>query len=200
MKKIIFLIILFGVGIYYHHTSKPVIQAAGVLAPNVPVQTPVENIPPFVRNAYQITPIANFALKARVLGAKRYFFGRNADLSPVDLALGWGPMSDSAVLERIDISQSNRFYHWYVREFPIPRHDIERNSANMHMIPANETIAKRLAQVREGQIIALKGYLINIRAEDGWHWYSSTTRNDTGFGACEVIWVESFDILDLQKH
>ena len=35
---------------------------------------------------------------ARVLGTERYRFDRASELSLVDLALGWGPMSDTRAL------------------------------------------------------------------------------------------------------
>ena len=57
---------------------------------------------------------------------------------PEDLALGWGRMSDSDVLAKIDITQSGRFYYWHVDDFPIPRREIETSSANMHMIPSDD--------------------------------------------------------------
>jgi hypothetical protein len=85
------------------------------------------------------------------LSSERYSLGREADLSPVDLALGWGKMSDEAVLSKINITQSNRFYYWHVDAFPIPRREIEINSANMHMIPADDRIKKcwsRFGQAR----------------------------------------------------
>ena len=56
---------------------------------------------------------------------------------PSHLALGWQQMSDSAVLDHIEVSQSNRFYSWSVRRFPIPRRAIEIESADMHLIPAD---------------------------------------------------------------
>ncbi len=56
---------------------------------------------------------------------------------PSHLALGWQQMSDSAVLDHIEVSQANRFYSWSVRRFPIPRRAIEIESADMHLIPAD---------------------------------------------------------------
>jgi hypothetical protein len=112
----------------------------------------------------------------------------------VDLALGWGPMSDESALERIDISQSGRFYFWHVKEFPIPRRDIEIHSANMHMIPATAEVERRLLRVRPGQVVALTGYLVEVRGSDGFRWRSSLTREDTGNGACELVWVEKLDV------
>ena len=53
-----------------------------------------------------------------------------------------------------------------------------------------------LAQVREGQLIRLSGHLVQVEGDDGFRWVSSRTRDDTGDGACEVIWVEQLQILD----
>lgn len=46
-----------------------------------------------------------------------------------------------------------------------------------------------------GHIVRFHGYLIEARRDDGWHWRSSLTRNDTGNGACELIWVEDLEVL-----
>lgn len=158
-----------------------------------PVQAPLAAMPSLYRRGYQITPLQSFSLEARVLGTERYRFDRGAELAPIDLALGWGPMSDQSVLDRIDISQGGRFYFWHVSQFPIPRRDIETHSANMHMIPATPDIERRLDSVRPGQIVMLRGYLVNVQGQDGFAWRSSLTREDTGAGACELVWVERFE-------
>ncbi len=61
-------------------------------------------------NDFMITPLAEFQVAARVLSSKRYNRGLEAKLSPVDLALGWGPMSDPDIIEQFSIRQSNRFF------------------------------------------------------------------------------------------
>lgn len=149
----------------------------------------------YVFQEYRVLPLASFQLQARVLGVERYRYGREAALSPVDLALGWGPMADVTTLESIDISQSSRFYHWRVSEYPIPRRDIETNSANMHVIPANDDVKAALFDVKEGQVVQLHGYLVRIDADDGWRWRSSLTRKDTGYNACELVLAERLRIL-----
>ncbi len=169
----------------------------GVLAKDPPVQHDFVSLQKFQLDGYEIIPTARFDIKAKVLGSKRYIFGREADISPVDLALGWGPMSDEAILQHIQISQGNRFYRWRVKEFPIPRRQIETNSANMHLIPANKSVADKIKAARHGDIITLSGHLVNIKGKDGWMWKSSLTRQDTGSGACELIWVEQFDVVTL---
>jgi len=156
-----------------------------------PVQSALEGaVPELVKPGYEIRPLARFELEARVLGVERYHFDRGANLSPVDLVLGWGRMSDSTVLDRIAISQGGRVYYWRTPQFPIPRREIETSSANMHMVPANEEVARQLKGARPGHVVRLAGYLIEARGTDGWRWKSSLTRTDTGNGACELIWVE----------
>ena len=104
-------------------------------------------------------------------------------------------MSDTTVLQRISISQRGRFYYWSTADFPIPRREIETSSANMHMIPADDRVEAALKSVRPGQIVTVRGYLVEARAPDGWRWRSSMTREDTGAGACELIWVESVSMI-----
>ncbi len=151
--------------------------------------------PQFRKKDYQFTSLAAFSMSARVISTKEYSFDRVADFAPIDFALGWGRMSDPALLGRIEFSQSGRWYHWrYSGEPPIPRREIETYSANMHMVPSSEEIEKKLKSVRAGQIVALKGYLVEVRGKDGWSWKSSLTREDTGPGACETIFVQELDV------
>lgn len=151
-------------------------------------------MPVLEKTGYRIHPLARFEIEARVLSKQTYRFDREAELAPVDLALGWGRMSDSAVLAGLDIEQRHRFYYWYTKTFPIPRREIETHSANMHLIPANRLIEKKLKAVRRGNIVKLSGFLAEAQAADGWRWTSSLTREDTGNGACELIWVERLEV------
>jgi hypothetical protein len=166
----------------------------GQIAPHQPVQINIRGVRRFLHKSYRMTPLATFQIEARVLSKKRYYFDRSAKLSPVDLALGWGPMSDSRVIKKIKITQHGRFYFWRVGEFPpIPEDLIIQSSANMHIIPANKEIAKRLKKIRKGNVVNIKGYLVRVDG-DNFEWQSSLTRNDTGGGACEVIFAEKLDV------
>jgi len=95
---------------------------------------------------------------------------------------------------RIDISQSGRFYYWQTKAFPIPRREIETHSANMHMIPADAAVAYQLKRVRVGDVVSLDGLLVEADKANGWRWRSSLTRDDTGGGACELVYVQSLTI------
>lgn len=175
--------------------GRPIARADGMLAPNDPVQNDFDTPPPVIpfKDA-TLHPLANFSLTARVLSRDDYHFDAEADLSPTDLAFGWGRMSDSSVLRAIDISQSGRFFYWQTRAFPVPRREIETHSANMHMIPADASVERALKSVRVGDVVALEGYLVEADKPNGWKWRSSLTRDDTGDGACELIYLRELSI------
>ena len=136
------------------------------------------------------TPLAGFSIEARVLGREDYRFDREADYAPTDLALGWGRMTEDAVVARLDIRQSGRWYRYrWQGDPPIPLAEIVRSSANMHMVPSNTAIAAALDAVKAGDRVRIDGWLVQIDTPDGWHWRSSLTREDSGAGACEVIYV-----------
>lgn len=194
MTRWVLLVIVLAAS-WYWWPGLEIRRPAGVAVSGPPVQRELRGPAPRLGKAgYEIAPLARFELEARVLGVERYRFDRGADLSPVDLALGWGRMSDTAVLGRISITQGNRAYSWWTSEFPIPRREIETSSANMHLVPANEIVAGRMNEVRRGHYVRLSGYLIEARAADGWRWRSSLTREDTGNGSCELIWVEQLEL------
>ncbi len=161
----------------------------GVLAAEDPLQTPCDPQTWDVKG-YKVSALAAFSLKARVLSTERYHFDREAELVPEDVAFGWGQMSDRRILERLDIDQSGRWYHWSCQEFPISRGNIETHSANMHLIPADAVVKRTILALRPGQVVALEGYLVRADSPDGWHWISSLTREDTGAGACELVYVQ----------
>lgn len=146
----------------------------------------------FEHDGYSITPLATYQVTAVVLGRSRYRFDPAASLAPVDLALGWGPMSVAGVLNDLKISQSGRFYHYtWSNEPPADPTAIARHSANTHCVAANASIRKRLLAVKRHELVTLEGYLIEITGPNNFRWRSSLSRDDTRGGACELLWVTS---------
>ncbi len=193
LNKILWLIAI-GIFLLIIWPAPEVSYGPGVKAPLKPVQTNLSTATSFTHKDYQITPLAQFYIQAKVLGKERYFVGRESELSPIDFALGWGRMSDETVLSHFDISQRNRWYYWKTDNMVIPRSEVQSSSANMHMVPSSKEVEQQLAKVKEGEIVTLTGKLIAVKGNDGWRWRSSLSRTDTGNGACELIWVESVEV------
>lgn len=196
MRKLLIIaaVLLALLGVMSRRHAIPMHPAPGVLVAETPRQVNLERGARLQRGNTTLTTRAHFDITARVLSRKDYNRSADGELAPLDLAMGWGRMSDSDVLATIDIRQSGRFYYWHVKELPIPRREIETSSANMHMIPASADVKRQLEQVRAGQVVRLEGFLVDAHRADGWRWNTSMTRNDTGAGACELIYVEAVDI------
>lgn len=195
MWRWLFIIIVIFVGWRFCSPDTIHYAAPDKVIDKAPLQAEVADLQPIPFDDYSIQPMAEFTLEARVLAREDYWLGRETDLSPTDLVLGWGDMADPQVVKQINIRQSGRWYFWQVDSFPIPRRNIETQSANMHLIPANDEVARTLKQISPGQLITLQGYLVNVNADDGWRWRSSLSREDTGANACELIYVKHLKII-----
>lgn len=133
----------------------------------------------------------------RLLRKERYRLDGAASIAPYDLAVGWGPMSDSQVLDQLDITQMGRFFYWRIRNtttFPLTPHDLIVSAGQIHAIPADTDVESKLGRIRRGQVVTLHGYLVDVHGPSGFTWNTSLTREDTGDGACEIMWIESIDM------
>lgn len=169
----------------------------GVLAPSDPQQTNHRKaVPELQMKGWKITPVADYRVDARVLKIKSYDEYDIDELVPLDFLLGWGCMSDSTVIGELDLAISNRYATWrWWGAPPRPADEISQHASNHHLLPANDTVRRSLESVRVGDIVTLRGELVNIRSTSGReHFRSSLTRTDTGPGACEVMLVKSVGI------
>jgi hypothetical protein len=177
-------------GGWHWYVNRPYGELDGVLVDSEPQQTNVSDGASLRRGRWTLVVRANYQITARVLSRETYRFDAMADLVPEDLALGWGPMSDNRVLNTLEISQGNRFYYWRTTASTrLSRETIITHSANTHVIPQDDVVAKLLARLRPGQVVTLTGELVDATRSDGGQLKTSLVRNDTGAGACEVMLV-----------
>jgi len=166
-----------------------------VLIKNPPIQRALSSSKTWSHKGYLFRALAEFDVTGRVLLLEKFSSGREAELSPEDLSLGWGEMSNGAYLSQIKLAHVERYYQWEITGEVPDKDTIIPNSANMHFIPANDGVAAILKSVRVQDLVRAQGYLVSIKAPDGWNWNSSTSRSDTGTGACEIVWTEKLEVL-----
>jgi len=190
MKKFIILLLVVAAGWFLFRD--PPAHWHGIPAAAEPQQTTKDLPKPFLDGQYTVTPLAQYSVTAVVLSRSRYRLDDGADLAPLDLALGWGSMSIAGVINELSISQSGRWYEYtWHGDPPLDPRAIATHSANTHCLPANAAVRKQLLAVRRHDLVTLEGYLVEISNASGYHWRSSLSRDDTGGGACEVLWVTS---------
>ena len=107
------------------------------------------------KNGFEIVLLASFDIRAwyslsKVIGltaARRYpggtRFGLGADVEKRHLKQISSPEADASIAGG--------------RRNSVPRNVIESHSANMHMIPADDDIERRLKSTRAGNLVHIKG-------------------------------------------
>jgi len=177
------------------YSQRDISREAGVLAAADPAQHIIGDAALIARGEFRLRPRAEFDATVRVLGREDYSLGELASLVPTDFAVGWGPMSDSAVLKQIEISQGNRFYYWRTESWPLSRSEIETHSANWHVIAGSESVRKTLRALRPGSLVEFRGQLVDIEGKES-RMPTSLSRSDTGAGACEILLASTARIIE----
>jgi hypothetical protein len=147
---------------------------------------------------WTITPRAAYVLRGIVVSKERYHAGIAADLSPMDVAVAWGRLTEDGLHRRISWSQTSRWYVWtYNSGFPRDNDFISRWSSNTHVIPSTPVLRRALRYLKEGRPAELAGLLVDAHGTKGgqwWDWNSSLSREDHGDGSCEVLYLTRLKI------
>ena len=173
-----------------------------------PVQTEAEGGKTDVINGFHLDISYKYAydIKGLVISEKSYSgLGLTNKLAPKDVALAWGKVAEYN--DRIDFHwhQSGRWIMWRVPSIddlnPVGGEAGLNNSmSNNHLIPADAVVKRKIKKIKRGDYIEIKGYLVNIDGSKSngatFYWNSSTVRDDSGDGSCEVIYVTDVDWLD----
>ncbi len=169
-----------------------------------PEQLAVEDAPILLErkgHAVKLTPRATYRITGYAVETSRHLLDDWDFVLPMDLALAWGPVADPAVLAHMKFHLSGRYVSWW--------HDgkggapdvgaIRTHVANNHLVPASEPVERELARIRVGDLVTLRGKLVDVEVADRsgkvvHRSRTSLTRDDAGSGACEQVWVESVDV------
>lgn len=165
--------------------------AATRVIPNEPVQGPIIESPAsWPHEGAILTEVATWELEAVVLHKEWYRLDHFASVVPLDLALGWGPMSDPDVLGDLRVSQRNRWYWVYwSNDMAHSEETLMASSSNVHILPATPDVLRTLRSFGQGDNVYLRGRLVDVSL-DGGEMRTSRSREDRGGGACEVFFVE----------
>ncbi len=149
---------------------------------------------------FVLTPLARYTLRGVVVGRENYYSGWNSLLAPCDVAVAWGELLQGDLYRRLDWSQSNRWYYWeHGDDFPRDERFVARYSSNTHLIPADENLTRAARSLGAGDLVELSGELVKVDGRKGdftcW-WTSSTSREDTGDGSCEVLYLRRLRVED----
>ncbi|CAN5222808.1 hypothetical protein BH10PSE17_BH10PSE17_28350 [soil metagenome] len=153
---------------------------------------------------YQIKPVFDYAIEGLVVSehdSGGFFDIIHADwndnLNVVDLCVVWGANASDGAYEKMEFSSGQFVCYFNTHDRQAAQPQYFRALSNNHLLTDDPVIARRLRNVRIGDQISLRGQLVEYSHDHGFafHRGTSTTRDDTGDGACETIFVRQFSVL-----
>jgi len=151
---------------------------------------------------YRVEPEYEYDLHGLVVsfrhhdGKSRMHFRANDHLNMLDVCVVWG---DSAKGRRLDkISFWNGIFTCNIKTRDQQAWDAFNMDqlSNNHLLSDDEFIRRHVKKIRIGDQIRVRGFLASYSSDGGSTRATSTTRTDTGDGACETIYVEHFSIVE----
>ena len=123
----------------------------------------------------------------------------NDNVNVVDLCVVWGENAQSGIYHYVDFSNDQWTCSFSVKSREAWDALDLTGVANNHMVTDDPVVAKQLRAVRIGDQIRVLGYLVDyttyVKGRELGKRVSSEVRTDTGNGACEVLYIESFDVI-----
>ena len=167
-------------------------------APLVPAQSPAEGTVQLSREGYNVNLdlLYEYRLEGLVVITEDYTGTNNPSnvFSPKDVTVVWGKAAEYN--NKIDFKwrhSARHSYHYITSQDAIKYFGgisyLNAEVSNNHIIPADDKVRKEVEMIRTGDHIIIEGYLVNADFGRYGTWRSSTTRLDTGDGACEIIYV-----------
>ena len=142
---------------------------------------------------FTLTPVAEYRLSGMVVSKETYSDDWNAKVSPIDLAIVWGNLTEPEYDRYMTYDQDSRWYSYnYKPNSPFDHSYVISHSSNNHIIPGNKNIEMAVRTVKKKDKIVLEGFLVNLKGiYEGRTvvWNTSLTRADTGDGSCELFYV-----------
>ena len=152
-----------------------------------------------------LLPVAQFETRGRVLHLERFkpyqsLVNWIPGLRPSthDIGLGYGPMTDSTHVDRFDYAHEGTS-HGLRALFLRPRGPMTQlewdalapHVTNVHLIPADAAVLSAIRRIRHGDLVTLRGLLVNVRDAQG---RVATTSLKAGDRECEILYLTGVDI------
>lgn len=170
---------------------------------NEPEQSPVTKAPFAVEQggvSYRVEPLYRYRLYGLVVSRRthdgdRMLHGRwNDHLNVADLCVVWGANA-AADLSHFDFWNGQFTCFFNTGDAASWARFRPDQLGNNHLLADTADLRARIAAVRVGDQVEIAGYLASYGNDHGFRRGTSTTRTDTGNGACETIYVTALDVL-----
>jgi hypothetical protein len=150
---------------------------------------------------YDVEPQFDYELYGLVVsyrlhdGKSRMHRAANDHLNVADVCVVWGDTAFSPTLREIDFWNGIFTCNFQTRDAQAWASFRPNQIANNHLLSADPLIRDRIARVRVGDQVRIRGQLASYGTGVSRRG-TSITRDDTGDGACETIFVEDFAVIE----
>lgn len=149
---------------------------------------------------YRVEPLYRYRLQGLVVSRRAHDGDRmlhrrwNDHLNVADVCVVWGDAA-TADLSAFEFWSGQFTCFFRTDDGAAWRAFRPDQLANNHLLADRAYLREQIAGVAVGDQIRLEGYLARYSNDSGFERGTSTTRTDTGNGACETIYVTRFDVL-----
>lgn len=113
----------------------------------------------------------------------------NDHLNVADICIVWGDNANGVDLNRFSF-RNGKFTCNYSTSDPVAWERFREDQiSNNHLLTEDEGLRARIGDVRIGDQVRVRGWLASYSNDDGFKRGTSTTREDSGNGACETLYV-----------
>lgn len=154
---------------------------------------------------FNIEEMMDYTVEGEVLGI-RFYKEEKAPFGLVDVALAWGDVLKPEIKKNLEVKMEYRYcsYYYTPHDSEITFYYLRTHMSNNHLIPSTKEIFDKILEIKKGDYIRISGSLVYITGRknmgdkiEKMEWGpSSTTLEDEGERACEIILVKSLEFLD----
>jgi len=119
----------------------------------------------------------------------------NDHINVADVCVVWSENANGSDLNRIKFWNGKFTCNFKTDDAGVWERFRQDQISNNHLLTDDSRMRKQIKQVRIGDQVRISGWLVNYSNDAGFSRSTSTTRSDSGNGACETIYLKKFEIL-----
>lgn len=192
MVKYLFLCVLIGLSVMAW-SEIPIKRGPGIVAESGPELSKAENQKDITFDGNTFSPFRKVKATVRVVEKDRYFFDDMSKFAPYDILVSWGEVSDQKNLDYLNFKLSNRSFTYNKLRLPLNENTVLNHIELWHIVSSTSDIEKEISRLRDGHIITIQGYLVDVTTKEGlsWNSTSSPSKLTRSGNKHDILWVTS---------